>query len=79
VRFEPPHRYDYTIIKGLPVKHLGTVTLAETGAGVEVRWSVELESAVPFLAEGVACALGRGLPGALGAFAAEAEAGTTTG
>jgi hypothetical protein len=65
VRFEPPHRYDYTITKGLPVKHLGTVTLAETEDGTEVRWSVDLSSRV----QGIGCALGRGLPGALRAFA----------
>ncbi|MGO8996645.1 MAG: SRPBCC family protein [Polyangiaceae bacterium] len=71
VRFDPPHRYDYTIIKGLPVKHLGTVTLSEVDGGVEVRWTVDLSSRVPLLAEGVGCVLGRGLPGALRAFAAK--------
>lgn len=65
VRWDPPHGYDYTIIKGLPVKHLGTVKLTETPAGVVVSWNVQLESRLPFVARIVGFALGQGLPKAL--------------
>src|SRR5262249_55346475 len=44
VRFEPPHRYDYSIVRGLPVDHLGTVELSAQGATTEVRWRVRLSS-----------------------------------
>jgi uncharacterized protein YndB with AHSA1/START domain len=73
VQFEPPRRYDYSIIKGLPVTHRGTVTLREEGGAVEVRWRVDLDSRVPLVAQIVGHMLGRGLPGALAAFCADAE------
>ena len=50
VHFEPPARYDYTIIRGLPVEHLGTVRLTPTEEGVRVHWHVELSSAFPCVA-----------------------------
>jgi uncharacterized protein YndB with AHSA1/START domain len=74
VHFEPPRRYDYSIIKGLPVTHRGTVILAKVDGGVELHWSVDLSSRVPLLAQGLGCVLGRGLPGALRAFAATVAA-----
>jgi uncharacterized protein YndB with AHSA1/START domain len=74
VRFEPPRRYDYTIIKGLPVEHLGVVQLAERGDGtVEVHWHVELASRIPLLAQVVGAALRRGLPRALRYFKSRVE------
>jgi uncharacterized protein YndB with AHSA1/START domain len=70
VNYEPPVRYDYQIIRGLPVKHLGTVRLNETPEGVRVTWHIELSSWVPGIAPVVAFLLQRGLPGALNFFAA---------
>jgi len=65
VHFEPPHRYDYSIIKGLPVDHLGTVRLEEIGDSVELSWEVTISSAWPFLAQIVTGLLARELPTAL--------------
>src|SRR5436190_740282 len=36
VRFDPPNGYDYTIVRGLPVKHLGTLRLAEANGATTV-------------------------------------------
>ncbi|HZS38053.1 MAG TPA: SRPBCC family protein [Polyangia bacterium] len=69
VQFEPPRRYDYSIIKGLPVEHRGVVRLAEVDGAVEVDWHVELSSRVPLLAQAVGAALRFGLPRALRWFA----------
>jgi hypothetical protein len=69
VRFEPPHRYAYTIIKGLPVEHLGEVELTEARGGVDVHWRVRMSSRVPLLAQAVGAALQVGLRRALGHFA----------
>ena len=69
VSFEPPHGYAYQIIRGLPVKHLGTVRLTEAADGVRVDWHVELSSRLPLVAQLVGMALRRGLPGALKYFA----------
>jgi uncharacterized protein YndB with AHSA1/START domain len=74
VLFERPHRYHYTIIKGLPVEHLGTVSLEQRGDGVHIEWKVRLSSKIPLLAQIVGFALQRGLPGALRHFAKQTEA-----
>jgi len=72
VRWEPPTRFDYTIIKGLPVKHLGVVTLVQYGSQVLVSWDVSLNSAAP-LVKVVGSVLKRGLPKALAFVKKEAE------
>jgi uncharacterized protein YndB with AHSA1/START domain len=69
VRFEPPRGYSYTIVKGLPVEHLGEVELTKAPGGVDVRWRVRMSSRVPLLAEAVGAALQVGLRRALGHFA----------
>jgi len=61
VAFTPPHGFDYTIIRGLPVQHIGRVRLRAIGGGVDVFWTIELSSRVPLLAQVVAFALQRAL------------------
>ncbi len=73
VHFEPPHRYDYTIIRGLPVDHLGSVRLAARGDEVELEWKVRMQSRWPLLARTVAWQLGRGLDAALAYFKSDVE------
>jgi hypothetical protein len=70
VEWAPPARYDYKIIKGLPVEHLGTVRLREARGGTEIEWSVELRSRVPLVAELTGAALRLGLGRALRYFSA---------
>jgi uncharacterized protein YndB with AHSA1/START domain len=70
VTWEPPGRYEYRIIRGLPVKHLGTVRLRAHRGGTEVVWRVELRSRVPLVAELVGAALRVGLGRALRYFSA---------
>jgi uncharacterized protein YndB with AHSA1/START domain len=74
VSFEPPHSYQYQIIKGLPVKHLGTVKLTPVDGAVRVDWHIDLASPMPLFAQAVGFALRRGLPGALKFFAKSCEA-----
>lgn len=71
VRFEPPHRFEYRIIRGLPVEHLGTVTVDDLPSGTRVTWHVRISSRVPLLSAVVARLLGRGLPKALAYFQQE--------
>lgn len=73
VQYEPPHRYDYRIIRGLPVQHRGTVTLAEDGPGVKLHWHIEFSSKWPGVAGGAGRALDAGMPRALAFFKADAE------
>jgi uncharacterized protein YndB with AHSA1/START domain len=65
VRWDPPHGFDYEIIKGLPVRHLGTIELRADGDATELTWRIRLRSWVPFLAALVLARLRAGLPVAL--------------
>lgn len=73
VHFQPPQRLDYTIIKGLPISHLGSVRLASTDQGTRLTWSVHMSSRIPLLAQIVGGMLRRGLPGALAYVKDQAE------
>ncbi len=65
VRFEPPHAFDYTITKGLPVDHLGEVRLSEQQGATEVTWEINLTSRWPMLCAVLQWQMKRGLPKAL--------------
>lgn len=65
VSWDPPNGFDYTIIRGLPVKHLGQVRLSEDENGVHASWHIELTSRVPLLTRIVGGQLQKGLPRAL--------------
>ena len=65
IRFDPPQGYAYTIIRGLPVEHRGTVSLTAHQARVTVSWDVHIASRWPLMAQVIGRALARGLPGAL--------------
>jgi len=65
VEFEPPRRMAYTIIKGLPVKHRGTITLKEDTNGTLLEWQIRLTSHWPFLGPIMRVALDIGLERAL--------------
>jgi len=73
VHFEEPTRYDYTIIKGLPVEHLGSVRLSEGPDAVELSWEVSLQSSWPLVGPIVMFLLARELPGALSHFKQDTE------
>ena len=65
VHYEPPARLDYQITRGLPVQHLGTVTLSEEGGATTLRWHISLESRWPLVARLVAWRLRPGLRAAM--------------
>ncbi len=74
VHYEPPVRYDYTITKGLPVDHLGTVTLEPIGAGTRITWNINMTSGWPLVCGVVGHTIDRGFPEALEYFKRETEA-----
>ncbi|WP_224367739.1 SRPBCC family protein [Hyalangium versicolor] len=59
--YEPPHRFGYSIIKGPPIRHQGTVTLVERGERTELEWDVKLSSRIPLLAQVLGRFVKRGL------------------
>ena len=77
VHYEPPVRYDYSIRKGLPVDHLGSVTLAPKDGGVRLTWEIRMRSRWPLVCGVVGFLLGKGLPSALAHFKAKTEKGIT--
>ncbi|MBL8743045.1 MAG: SRPBCC family protein [Myxococcales bacterium] len=79
VRWDPPRGFDYQIIKGLPVRHLGTVELRPDGDGTELTWRIRLRSPVPFLAALVLARLRAGLPVALEFVARRLESAASDG
>lgn len=73
VYFDAPSGFDYKIIRGLPVDHLGTVRLEEQGSAVRIKWTVVMSSRVPLLAQIVGALLRRKLPAALAYVKRESE------
>jgi len=46
--FEPPHRYVYEIVSGLPVRdYVAEVLLSSLGDGTEVRWQARFRARIP--------------------------------
>lgn len=73
VLYEPPERFEYRIIKGLPVTHLGSVRLFQEGESVRVCWRITVSSRLPLLSWIICQQLRGGLPKALAYFKAETE------
>jgi Polyketide cyclase / dehydrase and lipid transport len=46
--FEPPMRFGYTLVSGVPLKdYQATITLTEAGEGTEIVWRLEFEGKFP--------------------------------
>src|SRR3954452_403895 len=46
--FEPPQRFGYTVLSGIPVKdYQARITLTEAGEGTEIVWHIEFEGKLP--------------------------------
>lgn len=72
-RFDPPHGYDYTIIKGLPVEHVGRVRVVPLGDTSRLEWHIELSSKIPLFSQCTLLAARIGLRRALTFFVHETE------
>jgi uncharacterized protein YndB with AHSA1/START domain len=48
IGYEPPHRFSYTVLSGLPVRdHVGTVELTPAGDGTKVVYAVRTTPTLP--------------------------------
>jgi hypothetical protein len=46
--FDPPMRFGYTLVSGLPLKdYQATITLTDAGEGTEIAWRLEFEGKFP--------------------------------
>lgn len=74
VAYEPPSRFSYKLLAGLPVRdHLGTVELTPRDGGTHVVYAVRTTPTVPLLGGVVVAAVKLGVGQLIGGIAKKAE------
>ena len=77
--YEPPSRFSYKVLSGLPVRdHVGTVSLEADREGTRVTYALHLTPTVPFAGKVVVMAIKRGVTELLNGVVSEAERRTAT-
>jgi hypothetical protein len=72
--FEPPSRYGYRLLSGLPVRdYHAEVALSETGGGTAIHWHSEFDARFPGTGGFLRRSLQRAVSDVAGRLAAEAE------
>lgn len=72
--YEPPTRFAYTLLSGLPVRdHVGTVSLEPNGDGTKVTYAVKTIPTLPLAGGVVVAAVKQGVKQLLNGVSAEAE------
>jgi uncharacterized protein YndB with AHSA1/START domain len=72
--YEPPFRFSYTLLSGLPVRdHVGTVELSPNDGGTEVVYAVHTTPTLPFSNVPVLFFMKQGIKTLLGGVAKESE------
>jgi uncharacterized protein YndB with AHSA1/START domain len=72
--YEPPRRFSYTILSGLPVRdHVGTVELSAADGGTSVTWAVRSMPTLPVGGAALLAGVRMGIRQLLDGVAAEAE------
>lgn len=72
--YEPPYRFSYTILSGLPVRnHIGTVELSPNDGGTEVVYAIHTTPTLPVGGFAVVAVLKQGIKTLLGGVAKESE------
>jgi len=74
VAYEPPSRFSYKLLAGLPVRdHLGTVELRPSGAGTHMVYAVRTTPTVPLVGAGVVAAVKLGVKQLIDGIVKESE------
>lgn len=72
--YEPPSRFSYTLLSGLPLRdHVGTVSLEPSGGGTKITYAVRTIPTVPLLGRAVVAVVKLGVTQLLNGVVAEAE------
>jgi len=76
VLWDPPHRFDYRLTKGAPLRdHRGHVFLTPDGDGTHVQWTIRFRPVVPGTGAPLRAVLQRAFAGALRKLKRRIEAG----
>lgn len=74
VVYEPPSRFSYKVLSGLPVRdHLGTVSLEPSAVGTKITYALKAIPTVPFAGKLVMLGIKRGVTELLDGAVAESE------
>jgi uncharacterized protein YndB with AHSA1/START domain len=74
IGYDPPHRFSYTILSGLPVRdHVGTVELTPRDGGTKVVYAIHATPTLPVGGFAVVAALKQAIKSLLGGVAKESE------
>src|SRR5215203_2737439 len=74
IAYEPPYRFAYKILSGLPVRdHVGTVELQPSGGGTEIVYAIKTTPTIPFAGPVVVLVLKQAIRSLLGGVAKESE------
>jgi uncharacterized protein YndB with AHSA1/START domain len=80
IAFEPPSRFSYTVLSGLPVRdHVGTVELAASGSGTRMVYAVRTQPTLPLIGGAVVAAIKQAVKGLIDGVARESERRAATG
>lgn len=74
IAFEPPERFSYKLLSGAPVRdHVGTVKLAQNGAGTEITYAVRTIPTLPVGGFAVVAVVKQAIKALLRGITAESE------
>jgi uncharacterized protein YndB with AHSA1/START domain len=74
IGYDPPHRFSYTILSGLPVRdHVGTVELTPHDGGTKVVYAIRTTPTLPVGGFAVVAVLKQAIRSLLGGVAEESE------
>lgn len=74
IAFEPPSRFSYTVLSGLPVRdHVGTVELRGQDGGTRMVYAVRTQPTVPVVGGVIVAVVKRAIRGLIDGVAAESE------
>lgn len=74
IAYEPPRRFSYTILSGLPVRdHVGTVELDPSDGGTKVTYAIHTTPTVPIGGAAVIAVLKQAIKSLLAGVAKESE------
>lgn len=72
--YEPPRRFSYTILSGLPVRdHVGTVELTPSEGGTKITYAIRTTPTIPIAGGAVVLVLKQAIKALLGGVAKESE------